>query len=64
MPRQTSKILQNVKKEKKGIAGAGQKMTTYEMNFEDLQSKYQGIRVEYQGAKDKTAELQDLLREK
>ena len=36
MPRQASKILQNVKKEKKGIAGAGQKMSTYEMNFEDL----------------------------
>ena len=46
-----------MKKEKKGQAGLGQKMTTYEMNFEDLQSKYQGIRTEYSLAKDKTIEL-------
>jgi hypothetical protein len=48
MPRQASKILQNVKKEKKLGGLAGGKMTTFEMNFEDLQSKYEGILREYQ----------------
>jgi len=32
-------------------------MTTFEMNFEDLQSKYEGILREYQAAKFDTSEL-------
>jgi len=32
-------------------------MTTFEMNFEDLQSKYEGILREYQGAKNETTDL-------
>ena len=48
MPRQTSKILQNVKNNKKGALGGGIKMTTYELNFEDLRSKYLTIMSEYQ----------------
>ena len=64
MPRQTSKILQNVKNTKKGLGGFGQKMTTYELNFEDLRSKYMTILSEYQQAKDQTTELQSLLHEK
>jgi hypothetical protein len=65
MPRQTSKILQNVKKEKKGMGGlSGGKMTTFEMNFEDLQSKYEGILRDYNNAKHDTADLQERLVEK
>ena len=58
MPRQTSKILQNVKRDKKGATGLqGGKMTTFEMNFEDLQSKYENILREYNSAKMETADL-------
>jgi hypothetical protein len=32
-------------------------MTTYELNFEDLRSKYTKIMYEYQNAKEKTNEL-------
>jgi DNA repair exonuclease SbcCD ATPase subunit len=32
-------------------------MTTFEMNFEDLQSKYEGILREYHSAKNETSEL-------
>ena len=39
-------------------------MTTYELNFEDLKTKYQTILAEYQQAKYQTTELQSLLREK
>lgn len=39
-------------------------MTTYELNFEDLKTKYQTILAEYQQAKYQTTELQGLLREK
>ena len=39
-------------------------MTTYELNFEDLRSKYTKIMYEYQNAKEKTNELQVLLHEK
>jgi hypothetical protein len=39
-------------------------MTTFEMNFEDLQSKYEGILREYHNAKHDTADLQERLVEK
>ena len=42
----------------------GGKMTTFEMNFEDLQSKYEGILREYHAAKFDTSELQERLVEK
>ena len=39
-------------------------MTTFEMNFEDLQSKYENILKEYHAAKVETADLQQRLVEK
>ena len=39
-------------------------MTTFEMNFEDLQSKYENILKDYHVAKYETSELQERLVEK
>ena len=64
IPRQTSKILQNAKKDKKLPGLYVGKMTTFEMNFEDLQSKYENILKEYQAAKNETVDLQSRLVEK
>ena len=57
IPRHTSKILQNVKTDKKAASGqgnkpgAGQADATNEMLYEDWQSKYEEILNEYKNEK-------------
>ena len=63
MPRHTSKILQNVKVEKKGfgmnLQGNGDK--TLELNYEDWQTKYEEILQQYRQAKSDTTDLRSEL---
>lgn len=68
IPRHTSKILQNVKTDKKtygtGAKGAGGSDLSHEMKYEDWKTKYEEILNQYKEEKAKTIALNEELQEK
>ena len=66
LPRHTSKILQNVKQDKKNLMSksGGFPELTNEIKYEDWQTKYEEILVQYKQAKAQTADMLDSKIEK